>query len=350
MPQKHWLDSAGSGWLSAMVAIVEIDPHDEAALREFWVVEQGAQRADRSDPVLRSLAQLTQQVGDPNPFYRHVLLGARPGTHPGGRLVGVADLGLTRQDNLHLAELEVNVLPAARRQGVGRALHDDMVRRASADGRTTFLGEAHLPADESASPATSFAAALGFREVHREDHQVLDLPADARWATPREVAGYDVLTWADRAPDDLVDAYARMRTQMGQDVPTGEIDHAPTLITVEKIRLEEERTASAYQHLVAVARRRSDGVLGGYSLVFLPRGDDYVVQDDTLVMPEHRGHGLGLALKTTVLAMLRRDHADRRSVHTWNAVDNPPMQQINRELGFRPVELLLEMQRRDLDA
>jgi GNAT superfamily N-acetyltransferase len=350
MPQKPWLDSPGSGWLSAMVEIVEIDPHDAAALREFWDVEQAAQRADRSDPVLRSLAQLTQQVSDPSPYFRHVLLGARLGASPGDRLLGVADLGLTQQDNLHLAEVEVNVLPAARRQGVGRALHDDVVRRASADGRTTYLGEANVPAGAAASPATSFATALGFGEAHREDHQVLDLPIEARWATPRDVPGYDVLTWTDRAPGDVVDAYARMRTQMGRDVPTGEIDHAPTLITVEKIRLEEERTASAYQHLVAVARRRSDGVLGGYSLVFLPRGDDYVVQDDTLVMPEHRGHGLGLALKTNVLAILRRDHDDRRSVHTWNAVDNPPMQRINRELGFRPVEVLLEMQRRDADA
>ncbi len=37
-------------------------------------------------------------------------------------------------------------------------------------------------------------------------------------------------------------------------------------------------------------------------------------------------------------------------MHTWNAVENTPMKRINVELGFRPVELALEMQRREPDA
>jgi hypothetical protein len=64
-------------------------------------------------------------------------------------------------------------------------------------------------------------------------------------------------------------------------------------------------------------------------------------------MPEHRGHGLGLALKTTVLGLLSAHHPERRKVHTWNTVDNTFMQRINRELGFRAVELEVQMQRTD---
>jgi GNAT superfamily N-acetyltransferase len=79
--------------------------------------------------------------------------------------------------------------------------------------------------------------------------------------------------------------------------------------------------------------------------VYLPHDADYVVQDDTLVMPDHRGHGLGTALKVAVLRILAADHPERRIVHTWNALENTPMQRINRELGFRPVERELEMQR-----
>ena len=48
------------------------------------------------------------------------------------------------QENPHLLELEINVLPEFRRRGIGRALHEEALRLA--DGRTTFLGEGQ-PAD-----------------------------------------------------------------------------------------------------------------------------------------------------------------------------------------------------------
>ena len=91
-------------------------------------------------------------------------------------------------------------------------------------------------------------------------------------------------------------------------------------------------------------------MFGGYTLAYLVHGADYVVQDDTLVMPDHRGRGLGMALKVAVLELLAAEHPERRVIHTWNAVENTFMQRINRDLGFRPVERELEMQRKDPDA
>jgi len=178
----------------------------------------------------------------------------------------------------------------------------------------------------------------------------LPIPAERSSSLPGGADGYDVVTWGDRTPDDLVDAYAAMLSQMGTDHPTGGVDHTPVVIDVDRIREGEKRTAEAYTDVVAAARRASDGVFGGYTLVHLPHDRDYVVQDDTLVMPEHRGHGLGMALKAAVLRILASEHPERRLIHTWNAVDNAPMQRINRSLGFRPVELELEMQRKDVDA
>jgi hypothetical protein len=57
-----------------------------------------------------------------------------------------------------------------------------------------------------------------------------------------------------------------------------------------------------------------------------------------------------MALKAAVLRILAAEHPERHVVHTWNAVDNSFMQRINRELGFRPVERELEMQRHDVDG
>ncbi len=326
-----------------MIEVAELEGADEATLRAFYDVEIAAHALERPYAVHRTFPQLCQMAAGGSEYFRRTLLVAREG----GRILGTADLGRPLRDNLHLADLEVRVLPEARRRGIGGALHDEVVYRGRADGRTTFLGEAYQPNADVLSSGTAFARALGYDDVHREDHQVLDLPAGT---TPQQADGYEVLTWMNRAPDDLMEAYSRMRTQMLRDMPSGEVDWEPVLLDPGRLREEEQRVGAGYDHLVAVVRRTSDGELGGYSKVFLPHDLDFVVQDDTMVMGAHRGRGLGLMLKSAVLAILAADRPERRIVHTWNAVSNAPMQRINGLLGFRPVELMLEMQRKDADA
>ena len=86
----------------------------------------------------------------------------------------------------------------------------------------------------------------------------------------------------------------------------------------------------------------------GYSQLYLPHGEDYVIQDDTLVMPDHRGHRLGTALKLATLELLLRDHPERSRIHTWTDPENLAMYRTNTALGFRVVERMHEMQRRDV--
>ena len=70
-----------------------------------------------------------------------------------------------------------------------------------------------------------------------------------------------------------------------------------------------------------------------------------------MVMGAHRGHGLGLVLKSAVLGdpgrraprASARAHLERRHQRA-DAADQPA------SLGFRPVELMMEMQRKDADA
>ena len=94
----------------------------------------------------------------------------------GLRIVDTADLGRPLQSNLRLADLEIDVLPRWRGRGIGTALHEEAFRLAGADGRTTLLGHVHIPENGGTSPAFAFASALGFEEVRRGHHLVLDLP------------------------------------------------------------------------------------------------------------------------------------------------------------------------------
>jgi GNAT superfamily N-acetyltransferase len=82
-------------------------------------------------------------------------------------------------------------------------------------------------------------------------------------------------------------------------------------------------------------------------VLFLAHDDLEALQDDTLVMPEHRGHGLGMQLKLATLDVLQRDHPQRRALHTWTDRENHAMYRTNKAFGYRPVEVLHEMQRED---
>ena len=332
-----------------MILISEVDPVDQATLRAFWETEQDSVHADRRHAIPRTWERLVAMVSHRNDSYRRTLLVARDGD----AVVGACDLGGSTTDNLHLADLEIHVRPERRRHGIGRALYDDASVRLRADGRTSVCGEVFVPpgSDGAGVAAYEFATVLGFEKVHSEDHLLLDLPMPAeevdRLRAKADAAAYDVLTWAGPCPDEHVEAFCEMQTRMSTDVPIGDIDYEPVVVDAERLRAREQRVFRSYDGITSVARRRADGVFGGYSQLFLPHGTDDVYQDDTLVMPEHRGHRLGTLLKLATLEVLQRERTERVAIHTDTAVDNHAMQATNRDFGFRPVERMHEMQRRD---
>ncbi len=330
-----------------MIQIRAVDPADEVILRAFWETEQAAQRHDREYALLGSWDRLVNSLRNPNPYHRRDLWVAVDGD----QVVGTAEIGAPLQDNTQIGFLEVNVLPDHRRRGIGTALHDAATEHCRVDGRTSVCGEVFVPADGSASPASLFAERLGFEVVHREDHLMLDLPVApgeiSRLRAKTDAAAYEVVTWQGRCPDEHVEAFCDMRTRMENDVPTGEIDLDPVVVDETRLRNGEERIARSWHAITAAVRRREDGEFGGYSELYLPHGADYITQADTLVMPEHRGMRLGTLLKCATLEIAQAEYGDRVAIHTDTAVDNHAMQATNRDFGFRPVERMHEMQRRD---
>ena len=319
--------------------IQQLDVHDDAMTRAFHDVEQAVARHDRPHAVTRTYDALLNTWRNPSAYRRYLPLVA---VHDGS-VVGSADLGLSLQDNTHLADLEISVLPPFRRRGVGRALHEAASRLRVAEGRTSACGEVYaVPGVDS--PGLAFATDLGYRSMHAEDHLLLPLPATPPAVDP---VGYDVVTWRDRCPDEYVDAYCEMRTRMNHDVPVGELDLERVDMTVERLRVGEERTGRSYSSIVAAARRRVDGVFGGYSLTYLGHGTDHAIQDDTHVMPEHRGRHLGTALKGATLRIVLAEHPERVAIHTWTDPDNHAMYRTNTAFGYRAVERMHEMQSSD---
>jgi GNAT superfamily N-acetyltransferase len=328
---------------SARIEIV--DPDDDATLQAWHRVERASILPSRPHAVLASAAQRVALVRRPTAYHAKTLLVARDA----GEVVGIAELGLSFQDNHHLAEVQVCVLPARRRRGLGRALYDEAAGLARDAGRTTVIGEACTT--DTDTSATDFASALGLASVHVEDHLVLRLPLTSsgreamREAGARPAPDLEIVTWSDRCPDGLLAGYTRLRTQMENDVPLGQVALDPVVFDEARVRAGEERLAESHTSVVAAVRRLADDELVGYSRVLLEHGSTLALQDDTLVMPTARGHRLGLALKLATLAIVERDHPERTALHTWTAPDNHAMHRTNLAFGYRPVEVLHEMQR-----
>lgn len=206
-----------------MIRIAELDVYDDEAVRRWQHAEQTSIDHDSPHAVPRPYDALVAYLREPNPRSRRILLAA---TTEHDQVVGAAEVALPLADNTHLVHLSIQVDPGHRREGIGSSLLAAIDDAAWSADRTTTLGEVSSPVAEP-SAGLLFADARGFDTVHEEDHLVLELPlADDRLAAVGERASgsardYEVLTWGNRCPDELAEAYCAMRTTMNQDVPTG---------------------------------------------------------------------------------------------------------------------------------
>ena len=232
------------------------------------------------------------------------------------------------------------VLPEARRRGIGRALHDEVVRRGRADGRTTFIGEAY-PADRGESSAGSaFARALGYDDVPARGPPGPDLPV------PRAPDGRD----RRRAQGPDLDQPGARRPGGGvrADADPDAARHAQRVSSTGSRGADRRATArgggarrrASYDRLVAVAqsrRRRAGRLLDG---VPAPR---------PRLRPagRHDGDGRrtavsasGRALKSAVLGILAADRPERGSCTPGTPSTTRRCSGSTGVLGFRPVELM----------
>jgi len=245
-------------------------------------------------------------------------------------------------DNQHLAMSNVLVRPDHRRHGLGTALLRAAVAAAAADGRSTFLVEA-----DDGSPGEAFCRAHGLREVSRARLSLLRLAA-VDWAEVGALAaaphtGYRLVRWTDRCPDELVERYAVAKTAMN-DAPVDGADIADEVFTAGVIRQNEAgHREMGFTHWVTVAVHEQTGAVAGLTELVLaspPRA----FQEDTAVVPAHRGSGLGLWVKADMLCRLRAERPDVTEVMTGNAASNEHMLRINTRLGFRPHRAIGEWQ------
>jgi GNAT superfamily N-acetyltransferase len=272
--------------------------------------------------------------------FREYLAVTMPGEQRRSWLAGDGDERVVGHASLLMLEdigvLELSVRPDARRSHIGTALLAAVAREASRAGYESVGVEV-----VGGTPSIGFFESQGFRCAFIETRNVLDL-AGVDWLRLNEMAGgigagYRIEYHPDGPPEALYAAYAEAK-ELARLSDMGDLELRPSSYDAERLRASLNTLhARGLKPYIVLAVHEPTATIAGLTEVVVPaqrpsRADQY----DTVVVPAHRGYGIGRALKARMLLELRPAEPDLIDVQTWNALENEPMLKVNAELGFKP--------------
>jgi len=270
----------------------------------------------------------------------------------GGDVAGMAQLAMPLVDNLHLGMTDFFVDPDRRRRGIGTALLEAVVDRARQAGRTVLLSAPISPVDRPGAGELMLTA-RGFELAIAGMSKVCDLEqTEGTWPslvaqTSRHHSDHRLEPWRDRVPEPLVEGYCRLAEAFIDEAPLGDLELEPEVWTAERVAGRDDRFLATGRHQFGVLAYAPDGTCVAGTELFVNEAASWrALQGGTLVLPGHRGHRLGLAVKLANQMAVREQFPECRYVFTSNAGVNAPMNAVNDTLGFRDNERELEMQLR----
>jgi GNAT superfamily N-acetyltransferase len=277
-----------------------------------------------------------------------------------GEVVGRVGVDVPLEEGSRVAYWLIELRRSAWGRGIGTAAYQLVERTAREHARTVLQSWAEHPAASGPrlEPPTGFGSiphdraaafylANGYALEQVERNSALDMTdptLDGRLHALLEeattaAAGYRIVQWELPTPPEFVDGYAWMKSRMITDAPAAalefdeEVWDAARLARHEKVYLDAGR-----RMLVTAAAHVDSGDLVAFNELVI--GNDptqATMQEDTLVLSEHRGHRLGMLVKCAAL-LAWRDTAPRSPrVITYNAEENRPMLSINETIGFAPI-------------
>ena len=272
-----------------------------------------------------------------------------------GEIVGRGVYETLAGDDSDTAWVNIEVLPAHRGAGIGKALADGIEALVRADPKAkiiAYIGVQDAAGERLTAPTgfgsvplrnrdVKFLLARGysFEQVERMSRLALPVAGlDSLVASASAASGpdYRVITWHGRTPERWQSDLAMLGTRMSTDAPTAGLEEPEDVWSIERIIEADDRMqVSGLDRLVtAIVYVPTNSLVGFTVLAVPPSTSRAVAQYATIVVREHRGHRLGMLLKVANLEHLARVHPGHPSVTTFNAEENRHMLAVNEAVGF----------------
>jgi GNAT superfamily N-acetyltransferase len=268
---------------------------------------------------------------------------------PGGNPIAYGVLELPRWDNPGMAQLSGHVHPDLRGQGVGTTLLRAQMQEAGRAGRNILLAFTY-----AGTPSVRLLVGEGFEVGQRMTQRRIDVStmdldrmADLVTTAQQHAGDYELVQLRGPAPEEWVPQLCAIFAAIN-DAPLDDLDLEPDEFSVDRLRSYERAMLGREQDVCRLmARHRRTGEWAGHTILCvdgLRPGVGH--QEDTTVLPAHRGHRLGLLLKATMLLWVHDIHPELTTIDTWNADTNGAMITVNELLGCRPANQGVVLQRR----
>lgn len=265
----------------------------------------------------------------------------------GDRVVGSSGADIDLHQNLENAQCWVFVNPEARGEGHGRRLAAALFNWLEENGRVRPAFR--LPeGSEHEGLARRSGAKLALR---MKDSRLLMDDVDRElmqaWVDrAAERAGdYEVVRLETPIPVEHLEAVAQVNDVMN-DAPFEDYVHEDEIMTPEKWRAEEAALASRQDKLIFYIARHepSDEFVGFTNMAYQTLQPEQGWVWNTGVRSDHRNKGLGRWVKAAMMLHLLDQLPEVRRLDTFNAGSNEPMLNINVEMGFKPLQVIVNWQ------
>lgn len=256
-------------------------------------------------------------------------------------LIGRGNLVLLNMDtNQHLAQVEIEVHPEHRHNGLGQTFLQLIAEKALEHKRTLLITDTSscVPSGVSFLEQCGFTRGLETR-VSQLDLRELDPKLLEDWIARAEerASGFELGFWDGAYPEDELPAIAELMNVMNT-APRGELEMEDFHFTPQMLRqLEENTFGPGGKRLTAYARERATNRFAGFTeITYHPNRPQILNQGGTGVFPDFRNLGLGRWIKAATLQRVLKTLPEARFVRTGNATTNAAMLGINVALGFKP--------------
>jgi hypothetical protein len=159
--------------------------------------------------------------------------------------------------------------------------------------------------------------------------------AALRGQAERAAAGYSLVSWIGPVPDEFLGQAAALFTALGDAPHNPRAD--PETWDAQRVRerINDPVPRSGTRQYSLAARHDASGELAALTQVTVDLADPgWGHQEITAVIGEHRGHRLGLLVKTAMLELLASAEPQLERISTWNAEANRHMIAVNQTIGF----------------